>query len=350
MVENQIVVYENWKVYIHENKVNNHKYVGISMSNNIPKYRWGSSGVNYRSQPFYRAIKKYEWNGFYHTIFLFNLRKSDANAIEKMLIAHYKSNDGIHGYNATVGGDDCNAGLPSVNRKDISNQRFGRLIAIKPTEYKNKRLFWRCKCDCGKIVEVSYSDLVFDNTKSCGCKNYDRIKELKPNTHEIIGDKVHIFLRKIHIETGEYFILDIDQYEKIKKYTWYVDSNKHIVSEVKGYGNIRIECLLFDITKEKIKRAKFHHKNGNIFDFTKTNCEIVYPINCNKEEYLFFLKSTENNNILWINSSLRWRVFYGCKSKTFKKLNDAISFNNELLETEPQQGSVFYLKRRSVYE
>ena len=31
--------------------------------------------------------------------------------------------------------------------------------------------------------------------------------------------------------------------------------------------------------------------------------------------------------------------------KHLKKLNDAISFNNELLETEPQQGYVFLSKK-----
>lgn len=56
------------------------------------------------------------------------------------------------------------------NAKDISNQRFGKLIAIKPTEERSQRkIKWLCKCDCGNFIKVSISDLLNGHTKSCGC-------------------------------------------------------------------------------------------------------------------------------------------------------------------------------------
>lgn len=63
--------------------------------------------------------------------------------------------------------------IKKANQKlivDISNQRFGRLIALKPTEYRDYgRVMWECKCDCGNIVFVRGSSLRTGNTKSCGC-------------------------------------------------------------------------------------------------------------------------------------------------------------------------------------
>lgn len=30
---------------------------------------------------------------------------------------------------------------------------------------------WKCKCDCGKIVDVGIGNVVNEITKSCGCLN-----------------------------------------------------------------------------------------------------------------------------------------------------------------------------------
>lgn len=54
-------------------------------------------------------------------------------------------------------------------RLDISNQRFGKLIAIEPIEIKNRTFFWLCKCDCGTKIIVPISSLRGGHTTSCGC-------------------------------------------------------------------------------------------------------------------------------------------------------------------------------------
>ena len=56
---------------------------------------------------------------------------------------------------------------------DITGQRFGRLIALeqapKPTGIKDRATYWKCRCDCGKIIVASGQNLRKGNTKSCGC-------------------------------------------------------------------------------------------------------------------------------------------------------------------------------------
>lgn len=58
--------------------------------------------------------------------------------------------------------------------KDISGQRFGRLIAKYPTaERKNGKVVWHCKCDCGNEIDVTITYLTSGDTLSCGClKSY----------------------------------------------------------------------------------------------------------------------------------------------------------------------------------
>lgn len=51
---------------------------------------------------------------------------------------------------------------------DLEGQRFGRLIALRLLRRGNK-IFWECICDCGKVTFVETGSLVSGNTKSCGC-------------------------------------------------------------------------------------------------------------------------------------------------------------------------------------
>lgn len=54
--------------------------------------------------------------------------------------------------------------------KDISGQRFGRLVAVEPIEErKNRRIVWRCVCDCGNECFIRCDHLENGKTKSCGC-------------------------------------------------------------------------------------------------------------------------------------------------------------------------------------
>lgn len=53
---------------------------------------------------------------------------------------------------------------------DLTGRRFGRLMAIEPTERRSGgSVVWRCECDCGNVCFARSSDLVSKNTKSCGC-------------------------------------------------------------------------------------------------------------------------------------------------------------------------------------
>ena len=62
-----------------------------------------------------------------------------------------------------------------LKRKDLTGQRFGRLVAVKPLKERRGRcVVWKCQCDCGNVVNVVSSDLL-SGTKSCGCL---RIKDL----------------------------------------------------------------------------------------------------------------------------------------------------------------------------
>lgn len=60
--------------------------------------------------------------------------------------------------------------------RDLSGQRFGRLVAIRVMGSRNGKCVWLCRCDCNRRVEVLSSDLTRNDsrqTKSCGCQKHD---------------------------------------------------------------------------------------------------------------------------------------------------------------------------------
>ena len=53
--------------------------------------------------------------------------------------------------------------------KDLTGQRFGRLTVISRAENRNKKVYWRCRCDCGAEKIIRGCNLKYGDTNSCGC-------------------------------------------------------------------------------------------------------------------------------------------------------------------------------------
>lgn len=104
-------------VYVHINKVNNKKYVGITMQK--PEKRWGKNGYCYRDSPvFYGAIQMYGWNNFEHKILESGLSYSEAELKERMYINQFDSTSRDCGYNILAGGNvSCPEGWTDEMRK-----------------------------------------------------------------------------------------------------------------------------------------------------------------------------------------------------------------------------------------
>ena len=55
--------------------------------------------------------------------------------------------------------------------KNLTNQRFGKLVAlyIIPSYKQRGYNVWKCKCDCGNFCDAVSRDLITGHKKSCGC-------------------------------------------------------------------------------------------------------------------------------------------------------------------------------------
>ena len=70
---------------------------------------------------------------------------------------------------------------------DLTGQRFGRLTVLGRAENRNKRVYWKCKCDCGKDIIASRNDLRSGDSQSCGCLNKDILRQ---RSIDLKGEKI----------------------------------------------------------------------------------------------------------------------------------------------------------------
>jgi len=58
---------------------------------------------------------------------------------------------------------------------DLTNKRFGLLVAIKSTRSEKGQRIWTCQCDCGNTKDVVAYSLARGASKSCGCISRQRM-------------------------------------------------------------------------------------------------------------------------------------------------------------------------------
>lgn len=81
---------------------------------------------------------------------------------------------------------------------DITNQKFGRLTALYPTEKRSSSgsVVWHFRCDCGKELDVAYNDVVYANQKSCGCQKKEHDQKLRTYLTHVDGTSVEMLKSK----------------------------------------------------------------------------------------------------------------------------------------------------------
>ncbi len=69
---------------------------------------------------------------------------------------------------------------------DLTGRRFGRLT-VEGFAYRNKYVYWHCRCDCGNEKDVMGPALMSGDTQSCGCLGRERRIEGRRATRKYQG-------------------------------------------------------------------------------------------------------------------------------------------------------------------
>ena len=141
-----------------------------------------------------------------------------------------------------------------ANFIDLTGQTFGRLKVLKRAEdyispSGNRAVQWLCQCNCDNksIVTVIGSNLKRKTTQSCGCLNKEivsnnsKTKNKKHNQYNLLEDYGIGYDSK-----NREFYFDLEDYDKIKEYYWYVDINNGYVSTLINGVKTGMHRLIMD--------------------------------------------------------------------------------------------------------
>lgn len=166
--------------------------------------------------------------------------------------------------------------------EDLVGQQFGYSIVLERaadyyTPKKHKlHVRWLCKCtyhDCGREFIVYKDQLKSGQTRACPecAKKLMALSKTKRNEYEFTPD--------ICIGTtskGEQFIVDIEDYDLIKDYTWYYDCEGY----VRGINSDRKDVLIHRLVTHCPDNMEVDHINGteSLCDNRKENLRICAHI------------------------------------------------------------------------
>lgn len=158
-------------------------------------------------------------------------------------------------------------------RKDLTNQTFGRLKVLKqaddyisPSGVHLTQWLCECSCDSHKQIIALGCNLTKGDTKSCGCLRKENSTKMaqKPNDYEIQEDYVIMYTNK-----GEMFLVDLEDFWKVKDISWHKNEQGYIVSTING-KQTRIHRFImncpqgYDIDHKYGKTTRYDNRKYNL--------------------------------------------------------------------------------------
>lgn len=202
------------------------------------------------------------------------------------------------------------------NYKDLTGQRFGRLVVVRRVEdyvqsNGKKEVQWLCNCDCGGKAIVRRSHLQSGCTQSCGCLFKEKLIEFnqatksKVNKYDLSGEYGIGWTSN----TNDEFYFDLEDYDKIKDYCWNAHINQFGYKSLetrqgkkiikfqwlvlgKNYDHINRNSL--DNRKNNLRKANLQENNRN-HSLRRDNTSGVSGVNWDKRRNKWHVRINNNN-------------------------------------------------------
>lgn len=180
--------------------------------------------------------------------------------------------------------------------KDLTGQRFGRLIVISQAgRTKTQQVIWYCICDCGNKVEIRSQSLINSRTQSCGClsesfiaseikkyfvKEYNAETEYKilknPNTRNWLRYDIYIPKGENPKISGIYVEINGEQHYNIHRWHKRMAKRNNTTPE---------QEFQYQKSRDKLKK-KFAKENGVYIEIDLRKIEIIKEAIENIEDIL----------------------------------------------------------------
>lgn len=217
-------------------------------------------------------------------------------------------------------------------QKDITGQRFGRLVVLKQIEdHVNSNgvhlANYLCKCDCGNYKEAKAASLRYGDTRSCGCLHKDSAymqgkNSKKYNEYDLSGE-----CGIGYTFDGHKFLFDKEDYDLIKEYCWW--NKDEYISSKKDKRAIVMHRLVMGLYEKGDKKIQVDHINRNPSDNRKNNLRLVTNQENSFNHGLCSNNTSGITGVYWSKGSKKWaaQIVYNGKVislGTYENKQDAI--------------------------
>jgi hypothetical protein len=98
---------------------------------------------------------------------------------------------------------------------NLSGKRFGRLVVLCRLSKRSwGSLLWKCKCDCGELVNINGASLRYGRTLSCGCLMRELCSKANTRTDAARNKVWSMYLNHAHTLSLT-FKLSAKQFDKL---------------------------------------------------------------------------------------------------------------------------------------
>lgn len=214
-----------------------------------------------------------------------------------------------------------------ADKIDHSGETHGRLTLLRKNGNKQE---YYCSCSCGKYTEehpkiIEYKRIKSKNTQSCGClmleKSIEKITKYnnsKFNTYDLSGEYGIGYTTK-----GEEFWFDLEDYDLIKNYTWFINS-EYVVAKINNGKHIKMHKLLLSDAIE------IDHKNHKKYDNRRNNLRTVsHQINMMNQK-IYSNNTSGITGVSFDKSKNKWIAYITENKKRHQKSFD--DFNSAKLQ------------------
>lgn len=190
----------------------------------------------------------------------------------------------------------CNKFREHPNFIDLTGRVFGKFTVVKqvnkPLNCTTRGTYWLCQCECGNTRIYRAADINRQNALSCG--------ECSKNIFDVTN-KYGIG----YTTNNQEFYFDLEDYDKIKEYTWCINSDGYVVAwDTDAEKFIYMHRLVTGLTfndKYNVDH-RYHQTNDN----RKENLRI-----CTHQENSRNASVSKNNTsgvtgVLWLDNIQMW--------------------------------------------
>lgn len=213
-------------------------------------------------------------------------------------------------------------------KENLAGQTFGRLTVLYQDEdyLRNdgkREAQWRCRCICGKTKTILQRRLKDGSTTSCGCyRSEAAVEKNKQRKGECVYDLESKEYGIGYTPKGDEFWFDKEDYDLIKDYVWYFNTEGHLRASEYNNG-VQHDIMLHRIVMmcpddmdvdHIIHPTLYEHKVDN----RKSNLRIVTRSQNSMNRHIPRNNTSGVKGVSWNKNKNRWEVYIGYNGKQIR--------------------------------